>query len=216
MHLRGRQPWGSRPGGGNAIFRLEPRPQRDLNNFQPRVGFSWNPRTGGTNWLRVLTGGDRLVVRGGYARTNDYQFTTLAILVGNSFPFVAGVSRPGLANAFTILPTLNPDLSDLAALNQLDRIRLDENFRAPVADQFSLEIQRELDADTVFRAGYVGTKGTALFQTLDGNPRTLCPEVPLRVDRTTGALTVLGCPRVDPGATQSSRFLQRPRAVHPD
>ena len=187
--------------GGDPVFRLEPRPWRDLNNFQPRIGFAWNPRTSNGGWSQFLTGGDRLVVRGGYARTNDYQFTTLAQLVGNSFPFVAAVSSPGLANAFTILPTLNPDLSDPTALKQLNRIRLDKNFRAPVAEQFSLEVQRELNVDTVFRVGYVGTKGTELFQTLDGNPRTLCSAVPIRVDDpNTGDFTVLGCPRVDPSA----------------
>ncbi len=187
--------------GGNPVFRLDPRPGRDLNNFQPRFGFSWNPRTSGGSLLRSFTAGNSLVVRGGYARTNDYAFTTLATLTGNSFPFVGSVSRPGLANAFTTLPTLNPDLSDPAALKLLDRIRLDANFRSPIAEQFSLEIQRALDPNTVFRIGYVGTKGTALFQTLDGNPRTLCSAVPIRInDPITGAFTVLGCPRLDPSA----------------
>jgi hypothetical protein len=47
----------------------------------------------------------------------------------------------------------------------------------------------------------VGTKGTALFQAVDGNPRTLCSAVPIRIDNPgTGAFTVLGCPRVDPTA----------------
>ncbi len=187
--------------GGNAVFRLEPRPGRDLNNFQPRFGFSWNPRTGDGSWLRFLTGGNRLVVRGGYARTNDYQFLTLAQIVGNSFPFVAAVNSPGLANAFATLPTLSPDLSNPAALNLLTRRILDKNFRSPIAEQFSLEIQRELDTNTVLRIGYVSTKGTGLFQTIDGNPRTLCSAVPIRIDDpTTGAFTVLGCPRVDPSA----------------
>ncbi len=187
--------------GGDAVFRLDSRPGRDLNNFQPRIGFSWNPRTGDGSWLRFLTGGNRLVVRGGYARTNDYQFVTLANTVGTTFPFVAAVSSTGLANAFTTLPTLNPDLSDPAALNLLTRTILDTNFRAPMAEQFSLEIQRELDPNTVFRVGYVGTKGTGLFQTIDGNPRTLCSAVPIRIDDpATGAFTVLGCPRVNPNA----------------
>jgi hypothetical protein len=187
--------------GGDPVFLLSPRPQRDLNNFQPRLGFSWNPRTGDGSWLRFLTGGNRLVVRGGYARTNDYQFVTLATTVGTAFPFVAAVSSTGLANAFTTLPTLNPDLSDPAALNLLTRTVADADFRSPVAEQFSLEIQRELDPNTVFRVGYVGTKGTALFQTIDGNPRTLCSAVPIRIDDpATGAFTVLGCPRVNPNA----------------
>ena len=187
--------------GGDAVFRLEPRPGRDLNNLQPRVGFSWNPRTDGDSWLHFLTGGNRVVVRGGYARTNDYQFTTLAQVVGRSFPFVAALNRPGLANAFTTLPTLNPNLSDRSALNMQTRTVLDADFRSPIADQFSLEIQREVDPDTVLRVGYVGTKGTALFQTVDGNPRTLCSAVPIRIDDpTNGDFTVLGCPRVNPAA----------------
>jgi hypothetical protein len=187
--------------GGNPVFRLDPQPERDLNNFQPRFGFSWNPRTSEDGLLHSLAGGDRLVVRGGYARTNDYQFTTLALLVANSFPFVGAISSPGLANAFTTLPTLNPDLSDPTALNLLARRTLDKNFRSPIAEQFSLEVQRELDANTVLRVGYVGTKGTALFQTLDGNPRTLCSAVPIRIDAPiTGDFTVLGCPRLDPSA----------------
>jgi hypothetical protein len=187
--------------GGNSVFRLDPRPERDLNNFQPRVGFSWTPTTGDKSRLRFLTGKSRLVVRGGYARTNDYAFTTLAVLTGNSFPFVSSVSRPGLSNAFTMLSHLEPDLSDPNALKLLDRIRLDTNFRSPIAEQFSLEVQRELDANTILRFGYVGTKGTALFQAIDGNPRTLCSAVPIRIDNpTTGTFTVLGCPRVDPTA----------------
>ena len=186
--------------GGNPVFRLEPRPGRDLNNFQPRVGFSWNPQTGDGSWLRFLTGGNRLVLRGGYARTNDYQYSSLATQVGtNSFPFVGSISRPGLANAFTTLSTLRLDLSDPAALNQSTRTAMDAHFRSPIAEQFSLEVQRELDANTVFRVGYVGTKGTALFQAVDANPRTLCSAVPIRIDNpVTGAFTVLGCPRVDP------------------
>jgi hypothetical protein len=187
--------------GGDPVFRFEPRPGRDLNNFQPRLGFNWNPRTGDGSWLRLLTGGNRLVVRGGYARTNDYQFITLAIVAGNSFPFVTAINRPGLADAFTTLPTLNSDLSNPTELNLLTRTILDASFRSPVEEQFSLEIQRALDLNTVVRIGYVGTKGTALFQTLDGNPRTLCSEVPIRIDNpNTGDFTVLGCPRLNPNA----------------
>ncbi len=188
--------------GGAPVFRLEPRPGRDLNNFQPRIGFNWNPKTEQVGWLRLLTGGNNFVLRGGYARTNDYQFTSLGTQVGaNSFPFVASISRPGLANAFTTLPTLLPDLSNPAALNQSTRTIMDANFRSPIAEQFSLEVQRELDANTVLRVGYVGTKGIALFQAIDGNPRTLCSAVPIRIDNpSTGAFTVLGCPRVDPTA----------------
>ncbi|MGH9906603.1 MAG: hypothetical protein ACRD8U_13595, partial [Pyrinomonadaceae bacterium] len=45
------------------------------------------------------------------------------------------------------------------------------DFHSPYYDSFSLELQREFTRDLVLRVGYVGTKGTGLFQTLDGNPR---------------------------------------------
>jgi len=47
--------------------------------------------------------------------------------------------------------------------HRLTRTVVEENFRAPVAEQFSFEVQRQMARDTVFRVGYVGTKGTGLF-----------------------------------------------------
>ena len=186
--------------GGSDVFRFDPRPGRDLNNFQPRLGISWNPKTSGAGLLWFITGRDRLVMRGGYSRTNDYPFMSLVEQVGaNSFPFVGSVNSPGLASAFTTLPTLNPDLSNPAGLNRTStRTILDANYRSPIADQFSVEVQRELGTNTVLRIGYVGTKGTGLFQALDGNPRTLCSAVPIRIDAATGTSVPLGCPRVNP------------------
>ena len=173
--------------GGDPVFRLAPRPKDDNNNFQPRFGFSWNPHTDPDGWLGWLTGGDKFVFRGGYARTNDYQFINLALNVASSFPFVAAISMPGLPNAFTILPGLEPSLTPAAAAT-LTRTVVSEDFRAPVAEQFSLEIQRQMALNTVFRVAYIGTKGSSLFQTLDGNPRINCP----------GGTAANPCPRVDP------------------
>jgi hypothetical protein len=43
-------------------------------------------------------------------------------------------------------------------------------FRSPFAEQVSMQFQRELAGGFVLSTGYVGTKGTALFQSIDGNP----------------------------------------------
>ena len=176
-----------------SVFRLTPRPGRDTNNFQPRVGFSWNPQAQGGP-LGWLTGGNHLVVRGGYARTNDYGFININLNIFSSFPFVIARNDSNLANAWTQL-LRPPDLSNTAALNLFTRTIVGSDFRAPIAEQFSMEVQRELGASSVFRVGYVGTKGTALFQTIDGNPRVQCGAIP-----TSASGVPQGCARVDPTA----------------
>ncbi len=159
-------------------FILTPVPGRDNNNFQPRIGFNWNPHTSNDGVMGWLTGGDKLVLRGGYTRTNDYAYTNIILNIWSSFPFVAAVSSfptitaPNLAgqnvsvipNAFTILqtPPFNP--------NTVNRTIVDENFHMPVYDSVSLEVQREFTRDLVLRVGYVGTKGTGLFESVDANP----------------------------------------------
>lgn len=171
--------------GGDTRFALSPVPKRH-HNFQPRFGFNWNPRTDAGGIVRFLTGGDKLVLRGGYSRTNDYAFINIALNIASSFPFVAAINTPGLQNAFTILPTLQ--LSGLDPM-MLTRTIVEENFRSPIADQFTLEIQRELTKNVIMRVGYVGTKGTRLFETVDGNPNTSTdPRVIRRVDPTRGVI----------------------------
>lgn len=150
--------------GGDARYRFTPVPETDKNNFQPRIGFSWSP---GGGPLKGLLGENKTVIRGGYARTNDAAFLNINLNIASAFPFIASINLPSPQNAFANIRTaqvagLNP--------NTLARTVVAENFRAPEYDQFSLEVQRELSRDVVMRVGYVGTKGTHLFQTLDGNP----------------------------------------------
>lgn len=152
--------------GNDERYRFTPVPKTDKNNFQPRIGFSWSPK-GKDGLLGKVTGGDRFVLRGGYARTNDAAFLNINLNIASAFPFIASINLPSSQNAFANIRTaqvagLNP--------NTLARTIVAEDFRAPEYDQFSLEVQRELSRDVVLRVGYVGTKGTHLFQTLDGNP----------------------------------------------
>jgi hypothetical protein len=160
-------------------FRVTPVPSRDKKNLQPRLGFNWNPRTREDGPLGWLTGGDKLVVRGGYARTHDYVFTNIALNIWSSFPFVAAATFPtaqitlpgettasaGVRDAFVRLPNPSIDPATFA------RTVVSDDFHSPVYDSFSLELQRELTNDMVFKVGYVGSKGAGLFQTIDGNPR---------------------------------------------
>ncbi len=176
--------------GNDPRFRLEERPGRDRNNFQPRFGFNWNLRTDGSGIWGAVTGGDKLVVRGGYARTFDASFLNIALNVATASPFVALVSLP-TTNSFAALRTVQPFTGNPRLLAATT---VAPDFRSPYADQYSLEVQRELTRDVVLRVGYVGTKGTALFQTIDANPnrpRTTPPTATdpnVRVDPTRGVV----------------------------
>lgn len=171
--------------GNDPRFALTPIPKADKNNFMPRIGFNWNPTTSNEGIIGFLTGGDKLVLRGGYSRTYDANYINLNLNVAGGFPYVASITFPA-ANAFVNVTTATaPNVTNP---NSLTRTVVGSDFRAPATDQFSLEAQRELSSDLVMKVGYIRTRGTGLFQTVDGNPRTICP---------TGTATN-PCPRVDP------------------
>ena len=178
--------------GGDSRYALSPVPGRDLNNIQPRFGFNWNPRTSKAGLIGFLTGGDKLVIRGGYARAFDYVADALAITLTNTFPFVRAVTlattaQPsggvGVSNAYRRLGDPPPGISDPL---QLARSDVGPDFRAPYADHYDLSLQREISRDMVLSIGYVATKGTALLETIDGNPRL--PFSTARVDPTHGVI----------------------------
>src|SRR6185436_8253338 len=155
----------------NEVFRLHPVPKSDRNNIQPRLGFNWQPVTDSSGLIGKITGGDRFVIRGGYARTHDYAFLNIALNIASSFPYVAAINRSNLASAFTVLQSTPAGVPAGTDPNQLTRTVVAEDFRAPVYDQFSLGAERQLSENVAVRVGYVGTMGNDLFQTLDGNPR---------------------------------------------
>ncbi len=153
------------PNNGNNAF--TPRPKADNNNFMPRIGFNWNPRTDGKGVFGFITGGDKMVLRGGYTRSYDASFININLNVFSSFPFV-NAGNVALQGAFAAIQNFVPSLVNP---NRLIRTVVADDFRAPASDQFSLEMQRELTKDSVFKISYIGTRGTGLFQTIDGNPR---------------------------------------------
>jgi hypothetical protein len=174
--------------GNDPRYRVTPIPGKDKNNLEPRLGFNWNPRVEGGP-LGWLAGGDKLVIRGGYARTHDYAFTNIALNIWSSFPFVAAFNQTNVPNAFATY--LNLPVNPVS----FTRTQVTPDFHAPTYDSFSLEVQRELTRDLVMRVGYVGSKGNGLFESIDGNPvafrvaaanNALVPAV--RVDPTTGPI----------------------------
>ena len=170
----------------NQVYALNPVPGTDKNNFQPRLGFAWSPTTSSDGMLGKVTGGDKFVVRGGYARTHDFAFLNIALNIVSSFPYVAAINRSNLSNAFSLLQSTPAGVPPGTDPNQLTRTVVSEDFRAPSYDQFSLGVERQLATDLALRVGYVGTFGHDLFQTLDGNPRL--PFSTQRVDTSRGVI----------------------------
>lgn len=176
--------------GNDERFRLRPVPPRDRNNWAPRFGF--NHRFGkAPGMLGLLSGDGKLVVRGGYSRTYDVAFNNIALNVGTSFPAVYLYQVPfqgtTVPNAFgQIQSFVAGNIPPIANPNLLTRTVVDQGFRAPLADQYSLQFQRELPDGFALSVGYVGTKGTALFQTVDGNPTELGSRGARREDPNSG------------------------------
>ena len=138
---------------------------RDLNNFGPRIGFSWNA-------LR------NTVVRAGYGLYYDYlpqnnliaNFTTSAGVatnpIGPPSSFVGGLDYN--AAAFTNPGTATTPIFTPTVFTQSIFIT-DRNLRTPYVGNWNLNVQQQLGGTAAFEIGYVGSKGTKLSRLYDAN-----------------------------------------------
>jgi len=149
---------------------------KDLNNFAPRVGFSWD-----------VTGKQKFVVRGGFGIYYDRMYNNIFENIRFNPPFYCactiGVLQNGQAAGGIATPGLQTvpftATSNFAALSTKARPRhMDQNMVAPYYEQFSYGVQYQLAKDFALEANYVGTLGRKLLgvrnlNTFDG--RTSCP-----------------------------------------
>jgi hypothetical protein len=168
-------------------FVMDTPPGRDKNNWAPRFGFNY--RIGkAPGPLGMLFGDNRSVLRGGYSRTYDLIFNNMALNIFSSFPFTL-VVNPSLTGAWTQIDNVRKgQIPAITNPLQITRTIADSSFRAPLAEQFSLQIQRELGNNWALTIGGVSTKGTALFQSLDGNPTVPGTNGARRVDPNRGII----------------------------
>ncbi|MBM3761603.1 MAG: TonB-dependent receptor [Acidobacteria bacterium] len=174
----------------NPGYLIDKGPKRDTNNFAPRLGFNYRfGKFGGP--LGGLLGDNKTVLRGGYSRTYDFAFNNILLNIYSAWPFTYVLQRPARSpNAFATIDGIRRGNSAPlpANLMNIPRTLVNDTFRSPYAEQFSTQIQRELPGGYAMNVGYIATKGTALFQSVDGNPTIPGSNGTQRVDNTRGVL----------------------------
>jgi hypothetical protein len=142
-------------------------------NYQPRIGFAWNPNRG--NW----------VVRGGYGIAHDFLFLNPITNMRSQPPFIQRVDLTGMA-AFSGGNTYANLYEGTGAIQALGRgavgqfsstqtnfssiSPVDPELKNPQVQQWSLTFERQLTTNLAVKAGYVGTAGRYLMRSRQLNP----------------------------------------------
>jgi hypothetical protein len=113
-------------------------------NFQPRVGFAWDP------W-----GDGKTSVRAAYALLTDQPMTSIV---------VPTAANPPLAVPLTLTGTVRLDNAmNLAVAAGLAPQSIDQGFNNAYMQSWNLNLQRELTPKIAVMAGYFGSKGSNLI-----------------------------------------------------
>jgi hypothetical protein len=141
---------------------------KDYNNFAPRLAFAYD-----------ITGKGTTVIRGGWGLFYDAfsQDMFLGHLPWNCV-FCPGPAYPGLGSQ--ALATGSASGTPFVAGTPVysgygpegDFFSVDPKMRTPYIQNFNLNVQQQIGSKTVLQIGYVGSKGTKLFQFLDINQPT--------------------------------------------
>jgi len=119
-------------------------------NFQPRVGFAWDPFKDG-----------KTCVRAAYSIQTDQPMTSVVI------PTAA---NPPLAMPLTFIGSLRFDNAlSLAGPAGLAPVSINNGFDNAYVQSWNLNVQRELTSRLALLAGYIGSKGTHLISRLNIN-----------------------------------------------
>jgi len=158
----------------------------DINNFGPRLGFAYNPKN--------MFGG-RMVLRGGFGIAYDQVFQNILLNVSRNFPRVvqnalSSCTGCQLFSGFGNIPTTAvipaAEAGGLSARTFFNRtpenvpaanipflperlFAANERVKQPMSMQWILGVQYQFGNDYVFKAEYIGTKGSNLVREVEQN-----------------------------------------------
>jgi len=187
------------PATGESPLTRANKVEADRNNWGPTIGLAYSPNFD-SGWLGRLFGNHKSVLRLGYAMGYDSYFNNItsnmaaaapaAVAAQNLAQSSAALPR-GLANLSTLLPRTAPAVTPFLQQSAVYR-----DIRNPYYQRWSAGVQREIPSGIVVDMAYVGSKGTRLFATEDGNPQ-VTPELRAFVPAT-GVWTTTREARLDP------------------
>ena len=153
--------------------RTYPSIPNNYKNFQPRVGFAYNPREFSP----------RLVVRGGFAINFDPEFYNMFLNSATAAPVVnlgtidCTSDSPCIGSTGSTgndIRSLNlPKIPRGADPNSRNETSVGSNFHNPYAESYTLGAEWGPNNNVVLAVRYVGNHTVGLFQSLNANPRML-------------------------------------------
>lgn len=167
------------------------------NSFGPRVGFAWKLPNSSLPFT------ERLVLRGGYGiyhtRATGQPFIQLALgqpfarVRVTAFPNTGGISFANPFGPDFTPPQFTPYRPTGAPISTAF---IDPDYRPPVTQQFSLNLQTDLGNNFLLEVGYAGTRGSHLiFAHSLNQARLASPSNPIRgVTTNTAANAALRVP----------------------
>jgi len=155
----------------------------DKNDWAPRFGFAWSPGQGKTSirggfgvFYDILKGEDNLQFNG---QAPFFAFADLSFdpLMTNPTAEITNMTRPfvaaGQPNPFPSTPpqkNLDFAAAGFLPLGGTGVYSVDPHLRTPYIYQYNLDIQREINSNTIFDIAYAGSNSHKLTGLLDSNP----------------------------------------------
>jgi hypothetical protein len=146
----------------------------DKNNWAPRFGFAWSPKSSG-GMMGKISGNGKFVIRGGYAISYDQVFQNILLNNARNYPRGVSITLANQTGQRLFDPAARPAISgpqQYTGNPNLLPVRLfspNKNISQPYSQQFSLGIERQFFGSYVFRLFYVGSRGLKLVREVESN-----------------------------------------------